>query len=135
MRLSLVQALGARPEPVRRRALDLARTTDSAASVREAAALALTGAEPAPAAPGQQSAWLELLLRESDARGADMPAAAEHGRATLGAMLVTADGLAIPAFADPDGVLLFPALPSGPFELRLAAPTRNDNAPSPRQLP
>jgi len=135
VRLSLVQALGARREPVRRRALDLARTTDSAASVREAAALALTGAEPAPAAPGQQSAWLELLLRESDARGADMPAAAEHGRATLGAMLVTADGLAIPAFADPDGVLLFPALPSGPFELRLAAPTRNDNAPSPRQLP
>jgi hypothetical protein len=51
----------------------------------------------------------------------------------LGALVISANGLALPAFADPDGVLLLPALPAGPFQLRLAAPTRTDDSVRPRQ--
>ena len=124
VRLAIVHALAARREPARKRALTLARTLDSSAAVREAAALALTGAEPASDAPGPQTAWLELSLGD----------AAEPGAApALGALIISATGLAVPAFADPDGVLLVPALPTGPFELRLAAPARTDDAARPRQ--
>jgi HEAT repeat protein len=123
VRLAIVRALSARPEAARRRVLDMARWLDGAAEVREAAALAVTGAQPEPVAAGQQTAWLELRL----AAGADAT-----GSFTRGAAIVTANGLALPAVADPDGVLLLPALPTGPFELRLAAPTRTDNAALPR---
>lgn len=124
VRLAIVQALSARHEPARKRVLRLARQLDGSAAVRQAAALGLTGTHPAAERAGAQTAWLELTLSEGDARAAR----------TVGALLVTADGLAVPAFADPDGVLLLPGLPAGPFELRLAAPTRSDNAGA-RRMP
>jgi HEAT repeat protein len=124
VRLAIVQALSARHESARRRTLLLAQALDSSPAVREAATLALTGAEPAFSTPGTQTAWLELRLPSGPGSG---PAPA------LGALVITASGLALPGFADPDGVLLLPALATGPFELRLAAPTRTDDAPRPRQ--
>ncbi|MEO7035817.1 MAG: HEAT repeat domain-containing protein [Polyangiaceae bacterium] len=127
VRLAIVHALSVRREPARKRTLILARTLDGSAAVREAAALALIGATPASEAKGPQTAWLELT----------QPGAPESGASAEGptprAIVITATGLALPAFADPDGVLLVPALPTGPFELRLAAPARTDDAARPRQ--
>ena len=123
VRLALVHALAARREPARLRALQLARKLDASAQVRESAALALAGAKPAPESSGRQSAWLELAWAEG---------APQDERSARGTRVITSSGLALPAFADPDGVLLLPALPSGPFELRLAAPTRTDDAPPPK---
>jgi len=121
VRLAIVLALAARREPARLRVLATARKSDAASAVRQAAALALAGAKPTRNATGPTTAWLELRLA--------LPEASPPSRAvTRGALLLTASGLAIPAFADPDGVLLVPALPSGSFELRLAAPTRTDDA-------
>ncbi len=119
VRLAIVLALGARREPARLRVLGMARALDAAAAVRQAAALALVGATVASDASGPESAWLELQLASPDASG---------GRLSRGVLLITASGLALPAFADPDGVLLLPGLPRGSFELRLAAPTRTDDA-------
>lgn len=115
VRLAIVQALAARPEGARRRVLGMAQLLDRSAAVREAAAVARASSQQF----GHQSAWLELA-RSSD------PTLASQG--ALGAILVSAEGLALPVFADDDGVLLVPGLPTGPFELRLAAPPRSDNA-------
>ncbi|MEP7051829.1 MAG: HEAT repeat domain-containing protein [Pseudomonadota bacterium] len=124
VRLAIVHGLSTRHEPARKRTLLLARSLDSSPAVREAAALALAGAQPASDAQGSETAWLELRV----------PSAPEPGPApALGALVIDANGLALPAFADPDGVLLLPALPSGPFELRLAAPARTDDALRPKQ--
>ena len=123
VRLAIVHALSARREPARLRALALARTLDASAPVREAALLALAGAEPERNTAGPQTAWLEFKLES----GADPEAG------TFSAAVLTESGLALPAASDPDGVLLLPALPTGSFELRLAAPARNVNAQLPRQ--
>ncbi len=119
VRLAIVRGLGTRHEAARLRVLELARTQDAAPEVRLAAARALTGSTVNARNGGPQTAWLELRLS-----GGEPTADA----VTRGALLIGADGLALPAFADPDGVLLLPALPSGPFELRLAAPTRTDDS-------
>ncbi|MEO6600216.1 MAG: HEAT repeat domain-containing protein [Polyangiaceae bacterium] len=121
VRLAIVLALAARREPARRRGLGVARKLDAAAAVRQAAALALTGAKAARETTGPTTAWLELRLVQPEA---SLPSSA----VTRGALLITGSGLALPAFADSDGVLLVSALPSGAFELRLAAPTRTDDA-------
>ena len=121
VRLAIVRALGVRPEHARERTLLQARDLDGSRSVRQAATLALAGATPAAEAPGSDSVWLEFSPAEGRAPGASATAA-------ISALVVTASGLSLPAFADPDGVLLLPALPSGPFELRLAAEARTDNA-------
>ena len=121
VRLAIVNALALRREPARKRALSLARQLDGSEAVREAAALALADARPAIDSAGAESAWIDLTPGEE-------PTLADPRLALRGALLVTANGLALPAFADPDGVLLLPALPSGPFELRLAAAVRTDNA-------
>jgi HEAT repeat protein len=121
VRLAIVRALATRPEPARERTLRLARDLDASLSVRQAAALALAKAAPAADLPGPDSAWLELTA-------AGNPAGRANRAAVRGALIITASGLAIPAFADPDGVLLLPALAGGPFELRLAAGARTDNA-------
>jgi hypothetical protein len=122
VRLAIVQALAGRREPARVRALAMASTLDAASAVRQAAALGLTGATVARDAIGPSSAWLELRRALPDGSAPDSAADVR------GALLIAKGGLALPAFADPDGVLLVPALPSGSFELRLAAPTRTDNA-------
>ncbi len=123
VRLAIVHALAARREPARLRPLNLARMLDGSAQVREAAALALAGAQPSNDGAGPQTAWLDFW------HGAD---AALGSAPVLGTLVIAADGLALPAFADPDGVLLLPALPAGPIELRLAAPARTDDAVHPR---
>ena len=84
--------------------------------------VALAGATPRTTFSGRQSAWLELAWAEGAPR---------DERSLRGTLVITGSGLALPAFADPDGVLLLPALPSGPFELRVAAPPRTDDASSP----
>jgi len=121
VRLAIVRALAARAEPARERTLRLARDLDAAVAVRQAAALALTQAVPAATPTGSESLWLELDSGQS-------ASVEPSGGAVRGALVITQGGLALPAFADPDGVLLLPALPSGPFELRLAAEARTDNA-------
>lgn len=121
VRLAIVRALAARAEPARGRTLRLARDLDGSPAVRQAAALGLASARPAPESPGPESLWLELGSLE--AAGTAASAAPVRG-----VLVVTRSGVALPAFADPDGVLLLPALPSGPFELRLATAPRTDNA-------
>jgi HEAT repeat protein len=124
VRLAIVQALAARREPARLRLLTLARTLDGSAKVREAAALAIAGSRPNASAEGPQTVWLDFSF-QADAELGASPA--------LGALVISASGLGPPAFADPDGVLLLPALPAGPFQLRLAAPARTDDSVRPRQ--
>jgi len=126
VRLAIVRALGARREPARKRALGLARALDGSRAVRAAAALALAGAAPASRPSGTQSAWFDFT---ASANSSSDPA----GAGTARALVITASGLAVPAFADPDGVLLLPALPAGPLSWRLAAPARTDDAARPRQ--
>jgi HEAT repeat protein len=126
VRLAIVRALATRREPARKRALDLARTLDGSRAVREAAALALAGAKPSSSPGGTQNAWLDFSLSAGTLGDPGSPS-------SLGALVIGDNGLAVPAFADPDGVLLLPALPIGPFSLRLAAPARTDDAPRPRQ--
>ncbi|HEY1532870.1 MAG TPA: HEAT repeat domain-containing protein, partial [Polyangiaceae bacterium] len=123
VRLAIVHALAARHEPARLRPLGLARMLDGSAKVREAAALALAGAQPNNDGDGPQTAWLDFSLEPDETLGT---------APVLGALVITGGGLALPAFADPDGVLLLPALPTGPIELRLAAPARTDDAVRPR---
>jgi len=121
VRLAIVRALASRHEPAREQTLRLARDLDGSPSVRQAATLALAGAVPAADLPGPESIWLELGSAEGAAPDV-------NGPTVRGALVVTASGLSLPAFADPDGILLLPALESGPFELRLAAEARTDNA-------
>jgi len=121
VRLAIVRALATRAEPARERSLRLARDLDGSPAVRQAAALGLASATPAPELPGPESLWLELGSLETGG-------AASSSASVRGALVVTASGVALPAFADPDGVLLLLALPSGPFELRLATAARTDNA-------
>ncbi|HTA90580.1 MAG TPA: HEAT repeat domain-containing protein [Polyangiaceae bacterium] len=125
VRLALVQALGARREMARQRVLQLARTLDASRAVRDAAALALSGAEPSSRSSGPQSAWLDFSTLGGES-GSSPAGAASHS--TAAALVITASGLALPAFADPDGILLLPALPVGPLTLRLAAPTGTEDA-------
>lgn len=121
VRLAIVRALATRKEPARERSLRLARDLDGSLAVRQAAALGLASVAPAPESSGPETLWLELGLPPA-------AGAAASAGSVRGALVVTASGVALPAFADPDGVLLLPALPSGPFELRLATAARTDNA-------
>ena len=124
VRLSIVRALAARPEPTRWRTLDLARTLDGSRAVRSAAALALALGRPASGPGGSQSVWLDFSVAGGSSR-------VEASAGIAAALLTTSGGLGVPAFADPDGVLLLPALPTGPVSVRLAAPTRTDDASRP----
>jgi HEAT repeat protein len=123
VRLAIVRAIASRPEPARRRALNLARTLDAAAEVRQAAARALQGAPPEQGTYGRDTVWIDF---------SSLPEPALGTTPMQSALIITDSGAALPAFADPDGVLLFPALPKGSFELRLAAPARSEDSHGPR---
>lgn len=117
VRLALVHALALRPEPARKRALTLAASLDAGKAVRSAAALALGAAVPASPGVGPQSAWLDLRAPNG------------QPQATAAALVITAEGLAVPALSDPDGVLILPGLPTGEFSLRLAPGPGTNQAP------
>jgi len=87
--------------------------------VRSLAAAALSGRAAAPALrpalgvePRRSVAWITIRSTEGEAKDAPPRAA----------RLTRSDGLAVPALADPDGVLLVPGLPAGPASLQLARP-------------
>jgi hypothetical protein len=113
VRLAIVRALSSRPEAARRRTLALAAELDASPEVRQAARLGLNGHRLDAFVAGRASAWLDF------------------GDGTAGTPTATVagpDGLALPAVADPDGVLLVSALELGPFTLRVAPPVPSDKA-------
>ncbi|MFT3774558.1 MAG: HEAT repeat domain-containing protein [Minicystis sp.] len=120
VRRAVVRALSKRTEAQRIATLELARDLDPDEDVRALARAALDGRDLEPALrpargiePRRSVAW--IAVRSTEPRAAkDAPPRA--------ARLVRADGLAVPALADPDGVLLVPGLPPGPASLLLARP-------------
>ncbi|WP_437721987.1 HEAT repeat domain-containing protein [Sorangium sp. So ce861] len=116
VRRAIVRGLSRRTEVQRRRVLLAARDLDPDEGVRALARAALSGAG-APALDPPRSAlatgvvWIAIVPND---RGA---AASASSRA---ARLVRPDGLAVPVVADPDGVLLVPAVPPGVSSVLLA---------------
>ncbi len=109
VRRAAIVALSRRPEPVKTRVLALAADLDGAAEVREAARLALSGHTLSDGAGGPETAWLEL------------PKTPGLNAASVPAVLVqSAGGLALPALADPDGVVALANLDPAPLRVRLA---------------
>lgn len=109
VRRAAVVALSRRQEPVKARVLALAADLDASAEVREAARLALTGHLLRDGAVGPETAWLEL------------PKTPGLDAASVPAVLVqSAGGLALPALADPDGVVALANLDPAPLRVRLA---------------
>jgi hypothetical protein len=109
VRRAAIVALSRRPEPVKARVLALAADLDGAADVREAARLALSGHALSDGSGGPETAWLEL------------PKTPGLDAASVPAVLVqSAGGLALPALADPDGVVTLANLDPAPLRVRLA---------------
>ncbi len=115
VRRAVVSALSRRPEPVRRRTLQLAASLDPDRDTRQAARLALRQRKLSPLGHGTASVWLELSRS-----GGGQPG-------PVAARVVTVTGLALPAVADPDGLLVVSGLPTGPMELSLAADANPDH--------
>jgi HEAT repeat protein len=116
VRRAIVRALSRRTEVQRVATLEIARDIDPDEETRSLARTALSGRvlDPGLAAargiePRRSVAW--ITVRPNDAKPKDAPLSI--------ARLVRADGLAIPAVADPDGGLLVPGLPAGTASLQL----------------
>lgn len=109
VRRAAVVALSRRAEPVKALALRLAADLDASPAVREAARLALSGQVLSDSVTGSETAWLELPKNPGLADDV-VPAAMVRG----------AGGLALPALADPDGVVALANLDPAPIEVRLA---------------
>ena len=122
MRRAVVRALSRRAEVQRLATLEVARDLDPDDDVRALARAALEGRVLDPglrpalgAEPRRSVAW--VTIQPNDGSPAqDMPQRA--------ARLVRADGLAVPAVADPDGVLIVPGMPAGPASLLLGREPR-----------
>jgi HEAT repeat protein len=120
VRRAVVRALSRRAEAQRLATLAVARDLDPDEDVRALARAALDGRDLEPAQrpaggvePRRSVAW--ITVRSTEARaGTEAPPRA--------ARLVRADGLSVPALADPDGVMLVPGLPPGPAVLLLTRP-------------
>jgi hypothetical protein len=109
VRHAAVVALSRRPEAVKRRALALAADLDASSAVRQAARLALSGHVLGDGVTGPETAWLELAKNPG------------LGAALVPAAIVrSAGGPALPALADPDGVVALANLDPAPLEVRLA---------------
>jgi len=119
VRRAIVRALSRRAEVQRRPVLLLARDLDPDGGVRALATSALEGRvlDLATWTPHSRAlvAWVTVA--------SDDPAARAHA-----ALAVRADGLGIPVVADPDGVLLVPAMPIGTSSLELAPPSSPGDA-------
>ncbi|WP_437479637.1 HEAT repeat domain-containing protein [Sorangium sp. So ce1014] len=116
VRRAIVRGLSRRTEVQRRRVLLAARDLDPDEGVRALARAALSGAgAPALAPPRSALAtgvvWIAIVPNDRSA------AASASSRP---ARLVRPDGLAVPVVADPDGVLLVPAVPPGVSSVLLA---------------
>ncbi|WP_437965471.1 HEAT repeat domain-containing protein [Sorangium sp. So ce260] len=116
VRRAIVRGLSRRTEVQRRRVLLAARDLDPDEGVRALARAALSGAgspalDPPRSALATGVVWIAIVPNDRSA------AASASSRA---ARLVRPDGLAIPVVADPDGVLLVPAVPPGVSSVLLA---------------
>jgi cellulose synthase operon protein C len=112
VRRAVVVAISQRPERKRERLLRLAATLDGDRDARESARLALSGRALRGALGGNGSLWLALVPN----------AAANEGSAVASRPVLVGvpGGLALPAVADPDGLLVLARLPPGAVTLRLA---------------
>ncbi|MDC0678597.1 HEAT repeat domain-containing protein [Sorangium atrum] len=116
VRRAIVRGLSRRAEVQRRRVLVAARDLDPDEGVRALARAALSGVD-ARALDRPRSAlatgvvWVAIVPND---RSASMSASSRPAR------LVRPDGLAVPVVADPDGVLLVPAVPPGASAVLLA---------------
>jgi hypothetical protein len=114
VRRAILRALSQRSEGRRQPTLEVARDLDPDAAVRGLARSALAGRrlEPRPPPEGRQVMWIALRANSEAEKGSV---------ASRLAVLVRADGLALPVVTDPDGALLVPGLDgSGRVSLRLA---------------
>jgi len=120
VRHAAVVAVSRRPEPVRTRLLRLAAELDDSAFVRDAARRALAGHALGGGLLGNETAWLEL---------AKNPGLADD--VVPAALFRTASGLALPAVADPDGVVVLANVDPAPLDVRLALLGQRVNVPGP----
>ncbi|HEY6077436.1 MAG TPA: HEAT repeat domain-containing protein [Polyangiaceae bacterium] len=109
VRHAAIVALSHRAEPVKQRCLRLAAELDGDAAVRKAARLALAGHGLALAPLGDETVWLELSSNPG------LPP-----QTLLGAQLRSGSGLALPALADPDGVVALAGVDPASVSIRLA---------------
>jgi HEAT repeat protein len=118
VRHAAVVALSHRAEPVKVRALRLAAELDGDPTVREAARLALAGHTLELDARGDDTVWLELS-----------PNPGVSAQTALGAVLRSGWGPALPALADPDGLVALAGVDPAPLSVRLALADDRVNVP------
>ncbi|WP_437793309.1 HEAT repeat domain-containing protein [Sorangium sp. So ce693] len=116
VRRAIVRGLSRRAEVQRRRVLVAARDLDPDEGVRALARAALSGVDARALDPPRSAlatgvVWVAIVPND---RSASMSASSRPAR------LVRPDGLAVPVVADPDGVLLVPAVPPGASAVLLA---------------
>jgi cellulose synthase operon protein C len=118
VRHAAVVALSRRSESVKLRALQLAADLDASRAVREAARLALSGQALSDGVGGPETLWLELSKNPGSAAEA-VPAL----------QVRVGSGLALPAVADPDGVVVLAGMDPAALEVRLALLGERVNVP------
>lgn len=116
VRRAIVRGLSRRTEVQRGRVLVAARDLDPDEGVRALARAALSGVDARALDPPRSAlatgvVWVAIVPND---RSASMSASSRPAR------LVRPDGLAVPVVADPDGVLLVPAVPPGASAVLLA---------------
>jgi hypothetical protein len=109
VRHAAVVALSRRPESVKLRTLALAAELDASRTVREAARLALSGLALGDGVGGPETLWLELSKN---------PGLSAQARPAV--QVRAGSGLALPAVADPDGVIVLSGMDPAAVEVRLA---------------
>jgi hypothetical protein len=120
VRHAAVVALSYRSEQVKRRTLELAATLDSSQLVRDAARLALSGHALGQLAQGPEQAFLRLQ-KTPGLEPSLAPAA----------LVRVGSGAALPAVADPDGVVVLVGIDPAPLDVRLALLGERVNLPDP----
>jgi len=109
VRHAAVAALSRRSESVKLRPLMLAAELDASPLVREAARLALSGRTLGDGVGGPETLWLELAKNPGTSAQAQPALQVRAGA-----------GLALPAVADPDGVVVLSGMDPAAVEVRLA---------------
>ena len=137
VRRAIMRALSRRTEVQRMATLSTARDLDPDEEVRWLARAALDGRDLDPSLrpalgvePRRSVAWVAIQSNQGPAADKDL--------VPRTARLTRADGLVVPAVADPDGALLVPGLPAGPASLllgRAPEPARPPPGPTPAPAP